>query len=189
MSDNVIEIKKEDLCGLYNILTSYPAISKEQVQNEMQKVFGKEVFKQQNIMERVKTFEDACEVLGNDNQAVIDYYAVLAKTETKDIVAYMKLRIIAEALNEGVFLFFQKVKIATPLGYTSIQGKSGIICQTKISAVVSVGCTTMRTRMAPSSLQSRTSHSRIRTRLSALTFPLRPKNSLCMLVSNLLRFG
>ena len=101
MNNNVIEIKKEELRGLYNILTNYPAISKEQVQNEMHKVFGEEVFKPQNIMERVKTFEDACELLGNDNQAVIDYYAVLDETDTKDIVAYMKLRIIAEALNEG----------------------------------------------------------------------------------------
>lgn len=101
MNNNVIEIKKEELRGLYNILTNYPAISKEQVQNEMHKVFGKEVFKPQNIMERVKTFEDACLILGNDNQAVIDYYAILDETDTKDIVAYMKLRIIAEALNEG----------------------------------------------------------------------------------------
>lgn len=101
MNNKTIEVKENELRDLYNILTSYPAISKEQVQNEMYKVFGEDVFKPKSIMERVKTFEDACNVLGNDNQAVIDYYAVLEKTATKDIVAYMKLRVIAEALNEG----------------------------------------------------------------------------------------
>ena len=44
MSNNVIEVKTDELRGLYNILTNYPSISKEQVQNEMHKVFGGLVF-------------------------------------------------------------------------------------------------------------------------------------------------
>lgn len=56
--------------------------------------------KPKNVMERVKTFEDACNELGNDHQAVIDYYALCDATCTKDILAYAKLRIIAAALNE-----------------------------------------------------------------------------------------
>ena len=57
--------------------------------------------KPKNVTERVKTFEDACNELGNDHQAVIDYYALCDATCTKDILAYAKLRIIAAALNEG----------------------------------------------------------------------------------------
>lgn len=57
--------------------------------------------KPQNVMERVKTFEDACNELGNDHQTVIDYYALCDATCTKDILSYAKLRIIAAALNEG----------------------------------------------------------------------------------------
>lgn len=101
MNNKTIKVEENELRDLYNILTSHPFISKGQVQNEMHKVFGNEVFKPKSIMERVKTFEDACRVLGNDNQVVIDYYTVLEKTATKDIVAYMKLRLITEALNEG----------------------------------------------------------------------------------------
>lgn len=57
--------------------------------------------KPQDIKERVKTFDDAVAILGNDNQAVIDYYAIADKTCTEDILAFAKLRVIAEALNEG----------------------------------------------------------------------------------------
>lgn len=57
--------------------------------------------KPQNVMERVKTFEDACNELGNDHQTVIDYHALCDATCTKDILSYAKLRIIAAALNEG----------------------------------------------------------------------------------------
>ena len=54
-----------------------------------------------DVKERVKTFDDAVVVLGNDNQAVIDYYAISGTTCAKDILAFAKLRVIAEALNEG----------------------------------------------------------------------------------------
>lgn len=57
--------------------------------------------KPQDIKERVKTFDDAVAILGNDNQAVIDYYAIADKTCTEDILAFAMLRVIAEALNEG----------------------------------------------------------------------------------------
>lgn len=103
MSNNVIEIKTDELRGLYDILTSYPAISKEQVQNEMHKVFGEDVFKPQDIKERIKTFHDAYRELGNEHPFVKSYekYVNTASGEEKDIITYLKLRIIVEALNEG----------------------------------------------------------------------------------------
>lgn len=66
----------------------------------LEHLFGKEIFAQ-DIKDKVKTFDDAVAILGNDNQAVIDYYAIADKTCTEDILAFAKLRVIAEALNEG----------------------------------------------------------------------------------------
>jgi hypothetical protein len=56
--------------------------------------FGKEYFSQK-ITDRVKTFEDACEVLG-----VGPSYS-FNSTDSKDEIAYKKLKIIIQALNEG----------------------------------------------------------------------------------------
>lgn len=102
----VIEVKRDDLRELYQVLTNYPAISKEQVQNEMHKVFGEDTFKPKDIMERVKTFEDACRELGEEHPFVRSYNGYTNnihennKNDT-DILAYLKLRIICAALNEG----------------------------------------------------------------------------------------
>ena len=62
------------------------------------------------VMERIKTFEDACAELGNDHPAVMAYKELLSIATRedflveyfgKDVVTYLKLRIIAAALNEG----------------------------------------------------------------------------------------
>lgn len=56
-----------------------------------------------DIKERVKTFEDACGELGNEHPFVKSYekYVNTASGEEDDVVAYLKLRIICAALNEG----------------------------------------------------------------------------------------
>lgn len=63
------------------------------------------------VAERIKTFEDACNELGEDHPMVHVYRALVARTGKteqslaewmgKDVVAFLKLRIITEALNEG----------------------------------------------------------------------------------------
>ena len=58
------------------------------------------------ITERVKTFEDACRELGEDHPFVLAYQNTNLRDpevaeENRDILAYMKFRIIAAALNEG----------------------------------------------------------------------------------------
>lgn len=62
------------------------------------------------VTERIKTFEDACNELGEDHPMVSVYDALvtrangeqsLAEWMGKDVVALLKLRIITEALNEG----------------------------------------------------------------------------------------
>lgn len=52
------------------------------------------------ITERVKTFEDACEVLGLSAEAMMDMWTDGGITAS-DEVAYQKLRLITTALNEG----------------------------------------------------------------------------------------
>ena len=57
------------------------------------------------ITERVKTFEDACRELGEDNHLVQQYRVIEGNvdftSDGHDIFTYLKLRIIAAALNEG----------------------------------------------------------------------------------------
>ena len=66
----------------------------------LEELFGKEFYKI-DVKERVKCLEGAVTLLGMDNQTVKDYYSIARKTSAKDIVAFAKLRVIAEALNEG----------------------------------------------------------------------------------------
>lgn len=99
MNSEIIEIKRDDLRELYQVLTNYPAISKEQVKNEMHKVFGEDTFKPKDIMERVKTFEDACRELGLDSEDLEEKWR--DNNLMPDEIAYQKLRIICAALNEG----------------------------------------------------------------------------------------
>lgn len=59
------------------------------------KLFGEEAFK--NITERVKTYEDACKVLGI-KPVNFDY---LPESNRRRVSAMLKLETIVEALNEG----------------------------------------------------------------------------------------
>lgn len=83
---------------------------------EWQEVGGKTVLvmvdekDKRPVAERIKTFEDACNELGEDHPMVSVYDALvtrangeqsLAEWMGKDVVAFLKLRIITEALNEG----------------------------------------------------------------------------------------
>ena len=60
-------------------------------------IFGEDTFKPKDIRDRVKTFEDACTVLGIDP----DEWKKKHLMFDKDVLAYLKLRVIAKALNEG----------------------------------------------------------------------------------------
>lgn len=57
------------------------------------------------VTERIKTFTDACNALGDEHPLVTQYRltAVAYKGDlmTEDFIAYLKLRIIVAALNEG----------------------------------------------------------------------------------------
>ena len=57
------------------------------------------------VMERIKTFTDACNALGDEHPLVTQYRltacAYKGDPMTEDFIAYLKLRIIVAALNEG----------------------------------------------------------------------------------------
>lgn len=55
------------------------------------------------VTERIKTFEDAREALGDEHPLVKEYWGVVnvELDITQDLIAYLKLRIIVAALNEG----------------------------------------------------------------------------------------
>ena len=65
--------------------------------------------KPQNVMERIKTFEDAVVELSNramngdkDAGKLLDEWKIIIfSADSKDLLAYLKLRIITSALNEG----------------------------------------------------------------------------------------
>ena len=67
-------------------------------------LFGEELFNPKDVTERIKTFEDACRELEErgDDILVRQYHSVTA-TDIVDanLNAYLKLRIICSALNEG----------------------------------------------------------------------------------------
>ena len=88
--------------NMENVLNAYKHASEEQ-KTLLENLFDLDMFKPKDIMERVKTFEDACEVLGEDHQYVLAYreWMRISYANCKDISAYLKLRIICAALNEG----------------------------------------------------------------------------------------
>ena len=93
--ENEITIQKD------NILRAYSQASVVQ-KVLLENIFGKDMFLPKDIKERVKTFEDACNELGENNSLVQAYRTASFNTsEVPDIVAYLKLRIICAALNEG----------------------------------------------------------------------------------------
>ena len=64
-------------------------------------LFGKNKFKPKSIMERVKTFEDACAIVqpGENLKILLDYDG--HDGDLLSSQAHLKLTIIAKALNEG----------------------------------------------------------------------------------------
>lgn len=100
-----MEIKKE------NVVNAYMA-GDNSVKEMLRAMFPDIEFKAEKqakispITERVKTFEDACRELGGEHQFVMAFDSYLdnvhdAHIQDADIIAYLKLRIICAALNEG----------------------------------------------------------------------------------------
>lgn len=100
-----MEIKKENVVNAYmagdNSVKEMLRVMFPDIEFEAEKQPEK-----RPVTERVKTFEDACRELGEDNALVLHYRKLIKENEEKDIsmtdiVAFLKLRIICAALNEG----------------------------------------------------------------------------------------
>lgn len=85
-----LEVNKQEAVDIYNNSTS----EKKEV---LKKLFG-DIF---DVRERVKTFEDACNELGKDHVLFKEYVLCQENGCSNDLIAYLKLRIITAALNEG----------------------------------------------------------------------------------------
>lgn len=92
-----MEIKKENAIAAYNAADE----NTKQVLLSLLPELEEEI-KPKDITERVKTFEDACRELGVGHPFVCAYYCFDDIDEcNNDIAAFLKLRIICAALNEG----------------------------------------------------------------------------------------
>lgn len=96
---DILSIDKE------TVINTYKQGSKKE-KKVLELLFGVETFRPKNVMDRVKTFEDACRELGKDHPFVLAYQNTNLRDpevadDNKDVIAYLKLRIIAAALNEG----------------------------------------------------------------------------------------
>lgn len=93
-----MEITQERINAAY-------AIADDSQKKLLDALFGEQNVKDNRpVTERIKTFEDALSALGEDHAYVQEYRQFVAANITcfcKDLEAYIKLRIIVAALNEG----------------------------------------------------------------------------------------
>lgn len=102
METSKIQISKEKTLATYKNAT-------DEGKQLLENLFGKELFTPKDVTERIKTFEDALNELGENHILVRQYQAIvdaddeleLDCNDGKDAIAYFKLRIICAALNEG----------------------------------------------------------------------------------------
>ena len=94
-------MKTEITINKDKLLAAYNGASDEQKQL-LESMYGKDTFKSENFMDRIKTFEDACKELGDIHSFVVAFKIAEANGAFgPDVIAYLKLRIICAALNEG----------------------------------------------------------------------------------------
>lgn len=87
-----VKISKENLIKNYNE-------ADKATKKMLEAIFGKDMFQQKNIMARVRTFNDACRELGSEHPFVKEWN--LGKNLSPNLEAYLQLRIVVAALNEG----------------------------------------------------------------------------------------
>ena len=95
-----MEIKQENIIAAYNT-------ADDNGKRIIAALFGEEVVQaattsdKRPVTERIKTFEDACKELGEEHLFVKQYNSNEMADVDTDLDAYLKLRIICAALNEG----------------------------------------------------------------------------------------
>lgn len=91
-----IQFNKETLAAVYG---NCNAVGRKAIKEQL----GERLSEILPVTDRVKTFNDAVEELGEEHEAVKAYRAVewYLRDQMSDIKAYLQLRIITAALNEG----------------------------------------------------------------------------------------
>lgn len=64
-------------------------------------IFGADTLRLKDVKDRIKTFEDALNELGESHKLVNEWKALNSEFASPDIKSFLKLRIIVAALNEG----------------------------------------------------------------------------------------
>ena len=81
----------------------------ETLQEELENLKKQRERIEKPITERIKTFTDALEELGSEHPLVKQYMAANGNESfTRNTIAYIKLQIVAAALNEGWFPYLQR---------------------------------------------------------------------------------
>ena len=81
----------------------------ETLQEELEKLKKQRERIEKPITERIKTFTDAVDELGSEHPLVKQYMAANGNESfTRNTIAYIKLQIVAAALNEGWFPYLQR---------------------------------------------------------------------------------
>lgn len=102
-----MEASKENIIKAYNVAKQTGADSTCKVFEALYPDIDFTPKDNRPVTERIKTFEDAVEALGEDHTFVQMFHDIFNKSEVAganandDVVAYLKLRIITAALNEG----------------------------------------------------------------------------------------
>lgn len=94
-----MEIKREQAVAAYEV-------ADENGKKMLEALFGADTFTKQDnrpVTERIKTFDDAIKELGYEHRLVRSYLSAVNDCEDLDsnLDAYLKLRIVCAALNEG----------------------------------------------------------------------------------------
>ncbi len=148
------------------------------------------------ITERIKSFEDAL----NELEARAVKGDALAKslyddwhnvtTDSDDLIAFLKLRIVCAALNEGWEPKHTEDEVRYyPWHWLYTQDElKDMREEEKINRCMPLRAS-IRLNMRASALRSRVALPRVRMRLSALAFAYAPRNSQCIVASNSSNFG
>lgn len=96
MNNETIQIKKDSVLSVYQ--TAYETGDTDTMLT-LETLFGEEIFNPKDVTDRIKTFEDACRELGESHPLVCQYNTI--DDVDTNLNAYLKLRIITAALNEG----------------------------------------------------------------------------------------
>lgn len=172
-----IEFSDEQLVALYRT-------GGDEARKAIKEALGDEFSELIPVTKRVQTLDDAVRELGDDQPAVkawrsIKYgYSVSEKDpDTADIMAYVTLRVITEALNEGWKPQFTEGERRWYAWYDFLTKEEveGMSDEEKEERRV-VGRASMRMRMAASFTRSRVTFLRTRARSAALGSPSRMRN-------------